>query len=636
MRRFLFLTIMLVLIASLISSSFSTVFAQKKYNEAPILAELVKQGKISPLEQRLPKNPEVVKPYEEVGLYGGTLRLGLVGPADTAVCYAVFLNEWLVRWDQAGTKLVPSVAERYSISKDKKIYTFYLRKGMRWSDGTPFTADDILFWYEDVILNKELTPVFPAWLTTKSGPGKVEKVDSYTVRFIFADPYPLFLENQVWSGASIVRYPKHYLKEFHIKYVSKEKLEAMTKDAGFQFWYQLFGDRANIIQNAELPTISAWRSTGPLAGKTLHIMERNPYYWKIDTNGNQLPYIDKLSAIIVENLEVLVTKIINGEIDFDSGHMTLPNYPLLKENEKRGGYKALLWKMTMGSQLYFAPNLNHQDPIKRAMFNNRDFRIALSYAINREEINQLCYLGLAEVRHATVARECAYYTPGIDKLYTEYNPQKANELLDKVGLDKRDKSGYRLGPDGKLFTLTIEFPPMGEFGPWEDVVNLVVKYWNAVGLKVVSKPIDRSLYEVRARGIEIDFMVWAWGRGLLPLIQPHFVFPYYWGFYTGAPLYALWYQSGGKDGEKPSGDILKVMQLYDQFRVETNPAKAVSLGRQIIRISAENCWYIGTVGLAPTIVIAKDNLKNIPEKSFREAMIGQFAHTRPEQYFFKK
>ncbi|HRU32996.1 MAG TPA: hypothetical protein P5310_06250, partial [bacterium] len=124
-------------------------------------------------------------------------------------------------------------------------------------------------------------------------------------------------------------------------------------------------------------------------------------------------------------------------------------------------------------------------------------------------------------------------------------------------------------------------------------------------------------------------------RGLLPLIQPHFVFPYFWGFYTGAPLYALWYQTGGKEGEQPPPEILKIMQLYDQFKVETNPAKANSIGKQIIKLSAEQIWYIGTVGLAPTIVIAKTNLRNIPEQSFREAMIGQFSHTRPEQYFFK-
>ncbi len=623
-----------LLILSLVFGFASISFAQD-YNEAPMLAELVEQGKLPPVKERLPEEPEIVDPLEEMGTYGGTLKQGLLGPADTAVCYAVFLNEWLVRWDQEGSKLVPSVAEKCSTSEDKRVWTFYLRKGMKWSDGEPFTADDIMFWWEDVVLNKELTPVFPAWLTTKSGEGKVEKVDSYTVRFTFPDPYPLFLENQVWSGQVIVRYPRHYLKQFHPKYVDSNKLKEMTKEAGFEFWYQLFGDRADIIQNQDLPTISAWKSTGPLAGKTMHIMERNPYYWKVDSGGNQLPYIDKISAIMMENLEVLTTKVVAGEIDFDSGHMILPDYPLLKDNETGGQYRVLLWKMAMGSQLYFAPNLNHQDPVKRALFNNRDFRIALSHAINREDINQLCFLGLAEPRHATVAKECRYYTEGIDKLYTEYDPQKASELLDNIGLDKKDRDGFRLRPDGKLLTLTIEFPSMREFGPWEDIANLVANYWDAIGLKTVAKPIDRSLYEVRTRGTEIDFMVWAWGRGLLPLIQPHFVFPYFWGFYTGAPLYALWYQTGGKEGEQPPPEILEVMQLYDQFKIETDPAKADSLGKEIIKRSAEEIWYIGTVGLAPSVTIAKTNLRNIPEQSFREAMIGQFAHTRPEQYFFK-
>jgi len=636
MRKYLVVLIVLSLVLSVFVGFDSISFAQKKYNEAPMLAELVKAGKLPPVEERLPENPLVVKPIEEIGTYGGDLRIPLLGTADFATLYYGLIRESLLKWDITGTKPIPNLAEKYEITRGGRVFTFYLRKGVKWSDGVPFTADDIMFWYEDILLNKDLTPAFPTWLVTAGSPVKITKVNDYAVRFEFSKPNPGFPEMMAFNGCTdLIINPKHYLKQFHPRYVSLDKLNEMAKKEGFDTWYKLFANRNDYFQNPERPTLNAWITTGPLAGKTTHILVRNPYYWKVDTAGNQLPYIDRIVASIVENIEVINMKVLNGEIDYDSGHLTLPNYPLLKSNESKGGYRVLLYKQTMGSQLAFMPNLNHKDPVLNKLFNNKNFRIALSLAINRDEINQLCYLGLAEPRQATVDRNCPYYTEGLERLYAEYNPQKANEILDSLGLSKRDKDGFRLRPDGKTLAITIEYPPVGEFGPWSDVIELVKKYWEAIGIKVATKAIDRSLFEVRASSGEIDIILWAWGRGLHPLVEPRFVFPYA-ASRTGAPLYGLWYSTGGKSGKKPTGDVLKAIQLWETFKITVEPEKRLALGKELIKLSTENLWSIGTVGLAPTIVVVKNNLRNVPEKSFREWVCLQINHTNPEQYFFKK
>ena len=456
--------------------------------------------------------------------------------------------------------------------------------------------------------------------------------------FEFAQPNVLFLENIAFNGsapgANIVR-PEHYLKQFHPDYVPLETLKAKAKERGFDQWYKLFLDRADFLQNGDYPVLTAWKVMGPLT-ENQQKLKRNAFYWKVDPAGKQLPYIDDITVQVVENPEVLMMKVISGDLDFDFGHLTLPNYPMLKENQQKGGYRVLLWKKVMGTQLEFMPNLNHQDAAKREIFSNKKFREALSLAINKDEINELCFMGLAETRNATVANACPYFTPGIDKLFTEYNVDKANRMLDEIGLNKRDRDGFRLRPDGQPLMLTIEYPPHTEFGPWQDIVHLVGGYWNKVGVRTADKSIDRSLYEIRTQTTEIDFVLWTWGRGMHPLIDPAFVFPMRAGHFTGAPTYAMWYSTRGKSGEKPSGDILKAMDLYDKFTVTVNPQERLAVGKEIIKIAAESCWGIPTVGLAPAVEVVKETMGNVPKESLHEWVLMQFAHVNPEQFYFKK
>jgi peptide/nickel transport system substrate-binding protein len=593
------------------------------------LAELVKQGKLPPLEQRIPKNPLVVTPYEEIGQYGGTWRRTWSGLSDSAGPYKL-CSEHLVMFNKNGTKILPNVAESWKVSRDAKTYTFKLREGIRWSDGTPLTTEDVVFWYEDIILNKDLTPTIPNWLTSGGKPLKLEKIDTYTFKVEFEEPNALFLISIGKMGGGHTFFaPKHYLKQFHPKYTPKEKLDELVKKAGLQNWYQLFGNMNDFLQNPDLPVIYPWKATN-LPTATLQIMERNPYYWKIDPEGNQLPYIDRITHTLLGSAgETAVLKAISGEVDMQERGLVIDNYTLLMENRTKGNYRVLRWPQGTGASPAILLNQNVKDPVLRKIFEDRRFRIALSLAINREEINQLFYLGLGEPRQASIISGAPFYDPEWEKAYAEYDPKKANEYLDKMGLTKRDKDGFRLRADGKTLILTIEYS--GD-RPYMEVIK---KYWEAIGVKVFLKPLERSLYVTRAQAGEIEVGVWGFDRNVAILSDP--------GHLLGtvveapwAPLYATWYNTGGRGGEEPKGDIKRIYELWDKVKSTIDEKQRDRYFKEIINLHKKNIWMIGIVGEVPQLIVAKNNFRNIPDGLLWDDNIRSPKNARPEQFFFKK
>jgi len=600
-----------------------------RFAESPQLAELVKQGKLPPLEQRIPKNPLVVTPYEEIGQYGGTWRRTWSGLSDSAGPYKL-CSEHLVMFNKNGTKILPNVAESWKVSRDAKTYTFKLREGIRWSDGTPLTTEDVVFWYEDIILNKDLTPTIPNWLTSGGKPLKLEKIDTYTFKVEFEEPNALFLISIGKMGGGHTFFaPKHYLKQFHPKYTPKEKLDELVKKAGLQNWYQLFGNMNDFLQNPDLPVIYPWKATN-LPTATLQIMERNPYYWKIDPEGNQLPYIDRITHTLLGSAgETAVLKAISGEVDMQERGLVIDNYTLLMENRTKGNYRVLRWPQGTGASPAILLNQNVKDPVLRKIFEDRRFRIALSLAINREEINQLFYLGLGEPRQASIISGAPFYDPEWEKAYAEYDPKKANEYLDKMGLTKRDKDGFRLRADGKTLILTIEYS--GD-RPYMEVIK---KYWEAIGVKVFLKPLERSLYVTRAQAGEIEVGVWGFDRNVAILSDP--------GHLLGtvveapwAPLYATWYNTGGRGGEEPKGDIKRIYELWDKVKSTIDEKQRDRYFKEIINLHKKNIWMIGIVGEVPQLIVAKNNFRNIPDGLLWDDNIRSPKNARPEQFFFKK
>jgi peptide/nickel transport system substrate-binding protein len=600
----------------------------RQFKEAPMLAELVKQGKLPPVEKRLP-DPEdilVVKPLNEIGQYGGTWNQAFTGPADF---HAFDRNtyEAMLRWPaDLRNPIEPNLAKKWEWSDDNKTLTLYLRKGLKWSDGEPFTVDDILFWWNDIELDKNLTPAPHAEYVVNGKPMEVEKVDDYTVRLHYAGPNGLALRMLAFHGGqwptAFEKFgfyaPKHYLQQFHPKYNPKSD-------------YKTFAAKADDL-NPERPVLWPWRITEWKPNENKLIAERNPYYWKVDPEGNQYPYIDRIYMHLVANSEVINLMAANGQLDFQFRNIDVSKYSVFSEKAKAGNFHILKWPAADGSELAFFPNQTIDDPDLRSAFRDVRFRQALSLAINRDQLNQVAYLGLGTPRAATVLPQSPYYSEGIDQLYATYDPKKAEQLLDEMGL-KKNADGIRTFPNGKPVQFLIESSITA--GTGLDALQLVVKNWQAIGLKVDLKTMDRSLYWPRAIGNQVQMATWGIDRGLEPMVDPIYQIPFDNRSWF-APQWGVWYNTGGQQGEKPEGPAAQVQQLYDQFKSTVDSAKQIELGKQICKIAAENVFAIGTVGMVPSIVIVKNNFMNVPETAVTDWIMFSPDNLNPFQFYFKQ
>ena len=629
----------IVLLALLLTMVLLTAGAQA-YNQAPMLDEAVKSGQLPPVEERLPANPQVVTPVEEIGQYGGTFRVmhtNMMNSEDGGV--NVNMYETILTFDRDdGYTVLPNLAEAWEFNDDFTSLTLFLRQGIRWSDGAPFTAEDILFWYQDVVLNDELTPAKPASWVSGGELMQVEQIDEYTIRLSFKEPYPLVLVQLARSSyQGLFYHPKHYLKQFHPNYASGDELKAMARGAGFEEWWQLFNKKASIGPQMEpdLPTLQAFRPRGSSITSTS--WERNPYYWKVDPDGNQLPYVDRIEMTLVDTVEMYNLKVVAGEVDLAQWNTDLANLPVYMENAQRGGYRVLLWSGAWPTVAELQPNFNHPDPVMRDLIRNVDFRKALSLGIDREEINNLVFFGLGEpLQTVVLSRGGRLWDESIAKLYTEYDPDTANALLDSIGLDKRNREGYRLRPDGQVLRLTLEFWP-GESGPAKTAIaELVVSYWNDLGINAQMKTQERGLRQQRVEAAEHDFTLWHGGLLTDPafMSQPwHYVPMFTYNSY--APQWARWYNSRGTAGEEPPAEIKHLYTLWDTMN-RGSEEEQVAAAREMIRDHVTNLRTIGTVGLIPQPVVVAANLRNVPEEgvlSWDWYYIGRY---NPEQFFFRQ
>lgn len=662
MKKILWISVVMFIVSSFILSIVSTSFAQKapspvqynspreyqratgkkitKFNEAPMLAELVKQGKLPPVEKRLPKEPIVIVPVEEVGQYGGEARA--LGGGDSYGEGEAFVGwEGILRVTPEG-QVIPNIAKSWKITDSGKTIYIYLREGIKWSDGHPFTVDDIMFWWEDVVLNDDLTPVKPEWWRPKGQLMKMEKVNDYTFKMSFASPYPTAIMHLAHSYGTEGRFylPKHYLIKYHPKYTPMDKIMEQAKKEGFDSWYKLFLKHSDFYSGCGgkvdpgAPTLRPFMVIKK--GLDWLSAERNPYYWKIDIAGNQLPYIDKVFVTTAANREVANMKIISGEVDIAQQNTSMADYTLYMENRERGGYRVLLWQSLLGADVCYQLNLTYkEDPVIREIFRDVRFRRALSLAINRDEINQLLYYGMGVPRQTTVVPSSPYYEESFAKAYVEYNPKEANRLLDEMGL-KRGPDGYRLRPDGKRLELVLEFSE-GET-PKRATTELVSRYWDAIGLKIAVKEEPGSLVETKILSNQIQIGLWHGDRCafLFPTV------PYYWvpirfkGECSWCPGWAQWYNSGGKAGEEPPKEVKRLLTLYERMQEVLSEKERIRLGKEILKSNAENLWTIGTVGLVPHPVVVKNNLRNIPEKGYWGWDLMRLNAYHPEQFFFKK
>jgi peptide/nickel transport system substrate-binding protein len=618
--------------------------APTKFKEAPMLAQLVAAGKLPSVDKRLPEKPPVIETVEGIGQYGGVWRRGFLGPSDYNG-YVRIVDDALVRFTPDGSKVEPKLIEGWESSPDFTTWTVNMLKGAKWSDGTPFTADDIMFWYNDVLLNKDLTPAIPAWMKNKDGSTvTVKKVDDYTVQWIYKAPNTTFLyelaNKDNGDKAYPVFLPAAYMKQFHASYADKVALDKLVADAKFKTWTELFALKKNQAENPDRPGMAAWIPTTRASDQVL-VLKRNPYYVAVDKEGNQLPYIDEVDMKFFADAQALNLAAIAGQFDEQERHINVMNYPVLKENESKGGYHIITWPAFGGADADISFNQTYtKDQDLAILMQNKNFRIAMSYAINRSQIQETAFLGLGEPRQPVPAPGHPFY-PGDEwaKKYTAYDPAQANQLLDSIGLTKKDADGFRMYP-GKDRTVQIEISVVPAFGPWPDVAQMVAKDWQAVGIKAVVQVRERALhFQLRASN---DLQTEIWNQDTAgfpftgaPKMDPRTTLA---SGITVWPAYKQWYDTGGKEGQAPSDDAKKIVELIDKAKT-VGGAEQAAIAQDIFKLWVDNCYEIGTVGLTPMdqgVVVVSDKMHNIPNTLAKDWPLRTPGNARTEQFWLSQ
>jgi len=579
--------------------------------EPPSLAAGISAGTLPPLAQRLPEHPLVVQTDPEAA-YGGELRTLIGTPKDTKLL-SVYGYARLVRFDQT-YRLGPDILERFEV-QEGRIFTFHLRRGHRWSDGAPFTTADFDFWWTHVINNKEVTPTGPpSSLLVGGEPPVVEVIDPWTIRFKWSKPNNLFLLDQAGAFSTTLYRPAHYLKQFHKAFVDPEKLEKLAKAERRRSWVSLYYSRDAMYEmsNPAEPTLHPWRQT-TAAPAQVFVAERNPYFHRVDQQGRQLPYLDRITMVLVDR-SVIPVKASTGETDLQARYLSFDQYTFLRKNEKSAGYRVHLWSTAIPATVALYPNLTTNEPVMRQLMRDRRFRQALSLGINREEINKILYYGFGVVGQNTVIRSpAAMEDPRM--AYARFDPAQANRLLDEIGLTRRDSKGYRLRPDGKRLDIIVD--TSGDSVEQADVLELIRDMWEALGIELLPRPSQLEVFRKRVFSGEAVMSCDAgnFGFGLpTPDMNPDWLAPVSIQHLQWSK-WGRFYETKGKQGEAPAlPEAKRLVELYDQWLSSASREGRARAWAEMLDINANGVFTIGVVGGALQPVVVKNGLRGIPEK----------------------
>lgn len=587
----------------------------------------VAAGVLPPVARRLPEEPAVVEPVERIGVYGGTWRRVIVAITDLSLRDRLGY-EPIVRWDRSGTRVVPGVAKSWDVLDEGRTFVFHLREGMRWSDGAPFTSDDVVFTVVDCFANPEVNPINPAWLELDGARVNVTAPDAQTVVFRFPNPHGIFLKLMAYRSHEIIL-PKHYLKQFHPKFTPEEELDRMAKSEGREHWVQMFASKMNFNENPELPSIRPFvLKIAPPA--TRIVAERNPYYWKVDPEGNQLPYIDEIANVEVQNAEILNFKAMTGDVDFQDRNIDAANFTLFMENREKGGYRVMRDINPTPTVIYL--NQWSKNPEIRPFLQDRRFRMALSVAIDRAEIIDIIYSGMALPSRGVSTPADPYYLPEFDEKYLEYDPERANQLLDEVGL-RKDPDGMRCMPSGEPFIQILSVYP-SETGTGLDLWQLITDYWREVGLQFVVKTDAPALSQMQARNGNSDF--WAYAAGAMHwVVDPQWYIPWQTTSYF-APLFGQYRDSGGRAGVKPLPEYQQLIDWYTELvAAGEDEERKTELAHRILRQWAEESYTIGIVS-QEALTIVSNRFHNVPEHIIHNFRLLSPGYIGIEQFYINE
>jgi peptide/nickel transport system substrate-binding protein len=578
-------------------------------------------AQLPPVEKRLPEEPLVIAPYQEIGKYGGVLK-GLSKGTESGTSDLLSIRHVnLVRYHDDLQTIVPNVAKGWKWSDDYTELTVYLRKGHKWSDGHPFTAEDIVFWYDDLILNKAVYEKTPDRWLFAGKPMKVAALDPTTVQFSFPVPTPGILNRFAVDYGQPFQ-PKHFLKTFMKKYnpeadeLAREKglknsAELLSKYYGGSDWKDVPTPLLSGFDTRVVPTLESHIVVEDTA--TGRHMVANPYFHMVDTAGNQLPYINEIDEEYVKDKEVQNLKITNGEVTFKQQAVFIEDFPLLKENESRGNYQVDL-APALGENVFYAFNTTVKDPVLQSIFNDLRFRQAMSLALNREEINEIVFLGQGRPMQSMPAEPAtvSFVTDANKNAFIDYDPNKAKSLLKAVGLKDANDDGVLERPDGKPFVIRLIYANQG--APVK-LHELVRDYWADIGIRIDLKEVSSDEYRAAANNNDLEVTTWKNDGVSGPTISQDFttfVPPFGDYFNPGNGFaWAAWKTSGGKEGIEPPADVKQLYDLAEKFIQHPMGTPASNrIGRQIMDIHVQNLWKIGTVGEIVNPVVHRNDLGN--------------------------
>jgi peptide/nickel transport system substrate-binding protein len=587
--------------------------------ETPMLADRVKGESLPPAARRIPEQPRVVRTFagdDGPGRQGGQLTMLVSGTRDT-VLMTIYSYTRLIVYD--GTfKLKPDILESYE-SNEGREFTFMLRAGHKWSDGHPFTTEDFRFLWEDIASNADLSPSGPPdELLVDSKPPKVDIIDDRTIKYSWDRPNPYFIESQARAAPLFLFAPAHYLKKFHPRYSDAAGIaDAAKANQQGRNWVQAFRRRVDSMfanDNVDMPSLNPWVLTTPPPAQR-YIFERNPYYHRIDEKGQQLPYADRvIFAVTTPNL--IAAKAGLGEADLQARYLKIRDYTFLQNSAKSSGVRVRLWEFGSGSQLALYPNLNTNDAEWRKLFRDVRFRRALSMAIDREELNQVVYLGLATPSNNTIMPRSELFKPEYATRWARYEPQAASRLLDEIGLTKRDANAIRLRPDGRSAIIVVE--SQSELTEEADALKLIADHWRRIGIKMLVKLQTFENFWLRTTSGEAMMTAYAGIFSAVPIpnTSPREFAPTMQGGLQW-PKWGMYVASKGKQGEEC--DMPEARKLLDDVREWEHAADEVGRRRaweKILQTNASQVFSIGTVNGIRQPIVVGPKIRNVPKEGF--------------------
>jgi peptide/nickel transport system substrate-binding protein len=606
--------------------------ARAALQETPFFEAAVASGKLPKVDERVPREP-VIAAVQDIGKPGGELRMLMSSPRDTRMM-VVYGYARLVGYTP-NFDLVPDILKAIDV-EEGRIFTMHLREGHRWSDGHPFTAEDFRYWFEDVAQNDQLSPSgLPLAMLPGAEAPRFEVLNETTVRYSWSRPNPMFLPALAGPSPLFIYCPSHYLRQFHQKYADKAALAALVAEQGVRNWSALHTKMDTMYRNDDpkLPSLEPWVLKKRLPAQQ-YTFDRNPYYYRIDAEGHQLPYIDRVILSIADS-KIIPAKTGAGESDLQARYLRFDNYTFLKASEERNHYKVRLWRTGPGSQLALYPNLNVNDETWRALMRDRRFRRALSLAVNRHEINQVIYFGLGIEGQNTLLPQSPLFHPEYRAAWAAFDVHEANRLLDAIGLDQRGSDGMRLLPDGRPMEIIVE--NSGESTEQSDVLELMRDSWRRVGIRLFAKPSQLTLFRRRVFAGETMMSV---DKGIENGLATADMAP--WEFAPTSQQQLEWSKWGqymetkGKAGEAPDlPPAIRLKELYESWLMAPTAAEHARIWGEMLQIWADEVYSIGTVaGILQPVVVNAD-LRNVPEEGIYNWDPGAyFGIYKPDGFWF--